>query len=148
VLDPPHGIFASPPRIEELSSGLVSTAPDVLRFYSAMADGGGPVLTADSVALMTADALSGGQRGQALPIVGPGASWGLATGVDIGAAEPWMAPGRWGWDGGTGTTAYVDPVRGTVGVLLTQRAMTGPQDGFGDFWTAVAAESGQRRYSG
>jgi CubicO group peptidase (beta-lactamase class C family) len=148
VLDPPHGIFASPPRIEELSSGLVSTAPDVLRFYSAMADGGGPVLTADSVALMTADALSGEQRRQALPIVGPGASWGLATGVDIGAAEPWMAPGRWGWDGGTGTTAYVDPVRGTVGVLLTQRAMTGPQDGFGDFWTAVAAESGQRRYSG
>ena len=26
----------------------------------------------------------------------------------------------------------------TVGVLLTQRAMTGPQDGFDDFWTAVA----------
>jgi CubicO group peptidase (beta-lactamase class C family) len=50
-----------------------------------------------------------------------------------------MAPGRWGWDGGTGTTAHVDPVRGVVGVLLTQRAMTGPLDGFGDFWTAMAA---------
>ena len=24
----------------------------------------------------------------------------------------------------------------------------GPQDDFGDFWTAVATESGQRRYSG
>jgi CubicO group peptidase (beta-lactamase class C family) len=145
VLDPPDGIFASPPRIEELSSGLVSTAPDVLRFSSAMADGGGPVLTAASVALMTADALTGEQRRQALPLVGPGASWGLATEVDVEAAEPWMAPGRWGWDGGTGTTAYVDPARGTVGVLLTQRAMTSPQDGFGDFWAAVAAESGYRR---
>jgi len=50
-----------------------------------------------------------------------GGSWGLATGVDVEAAEPWMAPGRWGWDGGTGTTARVDPTRGTVGVLLTQR---------------------------
>ena len=28
---------------------------------------------------------------------------------------------------------------GTVGVLLTQRAMTGPLDGFDDFWAAVAA---------
>ena len=139
VLDPPDGVFAGPPRFEELSSGLVSTAPDLLRFFCAMADGGAPVLTAGSVALMTADALTGGQRQQALPIVGPGGSWGLATGVDVEAAEPWMAPGRWGWDGGTGTTARVDPVRGVVGVLLTQRAMTGPLDGFGDFWTAMAA---------
>jgi hypothetical protein len=29
-------------------------------------------------------------------------------------------------------------VRGTVSVLLTQREMTGPQDGPEDFWTAVA----------
>lgn len=139
VLDPPHGIFAAPPRFEELSSGLLSTAPDVLRFFSAMAEGGGPVLSRESVALMTADALTEEQRRQALPMVGPGGSWGLGTEVDIAAAEPWMAPGRWGWDGGTGTTAYVDPQRGTVGVLLTQRAMTGPLDGFGDFWAAVAA---------
>ncbi len=139
VLDPPDGVFAGPPGFEELSSGLVSTAPDLLRFFCAMADGGGPVLTAGSVALMTADALTDAQRRQALPIVGPGGSWGLATGVDVEAAEPWMAPGRWGRDGGTGTTAHVDPARGTVGVLLTQRAMTGPLDGFGDFWTAVAA---------
>ncbi|HEY1344684.1 MAG TPA: serine hydrolase domain-containing protein [Streptosporangiaceae bacterium] len=139
VLDPPDGVFAGPPRFEELSSGLVSTAPDLLRFFCAMADGGAPVLTAGSVALMTADALTGAQRRQALPIVGPGGSWGLATGVDVEAAEPGMAPGRWGWDGGTGTTARVDPTRGTAGALLTQRMMTGPQDGFGDFWAAVAA---------
>ena len=111
VLDPPDGVFADPPGFEELSSGLVSTAPDVLRFFCAMADGGGPVLTADSVALMTADALTDAQRRQALPIVGPGGSWGLATGVDVEAAEPWMAPGRWGWDGGTGTTALTAGVR-------------------------------------
>jgi hypothetical protein len=33
-------------------------------------------------------------------------------------------------------------VRGTVGVLLTQRAMTGPQDGFEHFWTSLARVSG------
>jgi CubicO group peptidase (beta-lactamase class C family) len=103
-----------------------------------MADGGAPVLTSDSVARMTADALTDAQRAHATPFVGPGASWGLGTSVDVEASEPWMAPGRWGWTGGTGTTAHVDPARGTVAVLLTQRAMTGPLDGFADFWTAVA----------
>ena len=139
LLDPPDGTFAVPPPFEELSSGLVSTAPDVLRFFCAMADGGAPVLTADEVALMTADALTPEQRRSALSFLDRGESWGLGTGLDVEAAEPWQAPGRWGWTGGTGTTAYVDPVRGTVAVLLTQRAMTGPLDGFDDFWTAVAA---------
>ncbi|HEY7948676.1 MAG TPA: serine hydrolase domain-containing protein [Acidimicrobiales bacterium] len=137
--DPPDGAFAGPAQFEALGSGVVSTAPDLVRFFCALADGGAPVLTADSVALMTADALSDGQRQQALPVVGPGGSWGLGTGVDVAAGEPWMAPGRWGWEGGTGTTAHVDPTRDIVGVLLTQREMAGPRDGFGDFWAAVAA---------
>jgi CubicO group peptidase (beta-lactamase class C family) len=138
VLDPPDGQYAGPPPFEELSSGLVSSAPDVLRFYCAMADGGAPMIGADSLAVMTADALSDVHRAQAEPILGPGESWGMATGVDIAAAQPWQAPGRWGWTGGTGTTAYVDPVRDTVSVLLTQREMTGPHDGPEPFWTAVA----------
>jgi CubicO group peptidase (beta-lactamase class C family) len=138
VLDPPDGQFAGPPPFEELSSGLVSSAPEVLRFYCAMADGGAPVIGADSLALMTADALTEAQRRGAQPILAAGESWGMGTGVDAEAAQPWMARGRWGWTGGSGTTAYVDPVRNTVCVLLTQREMTGPQDGFDDFWTAVA----------
>jgi CubicO group peptidase (beta-lactamase class C family) len=138
VLDPPDGQFAGPPPFEELSSGLVSSAPEVLRFYCAMADGGAPVIGIESLQRMTADALTEEQRRGAQPVLAPGESWGMGTGVDAEAAQPWMAPGRWGWTGGSGTTAYVDPVRGTVSVLLTQREMTGPQDGFDDFWTAVA----------
>lgn len=143
VLDPPDGLWSRPSHFEELSGGLVSSARDVLAFYCAMADGGAPVLTADSLALMTTDALTDEQRRHALPFVDAGGSWGLGTGVDVEATEPWMAPGRWGWTGGTGTTAYVDPARDTVSVLLTQRAMTGPLDGFGDFWTAVAEAAAQ-----
>jgi CubicO group peptidase (beta-lactamase class C family) len=78
------------------------------------------------------------QRRQALPIVGVGASWGLGTGVDVEAAESWMAPGRWGCTGGTGTSAFADPASGAVGALLTQREMTGALDRYDDFWTAVA----------
>jgi CubicO group peptidase (beta-lactamase class C family) len=138
VFDPPDGAFARPPVFTALSSGLVSTVGDLLRFYRAMADGGAPVLSPDLVALMTADALTDEQRRQAAPIVGAGASWGLATSVDVDAVRPGQSPGRWGWNGGTGTTAFVDPARGTVGVLLTQRAMADPLDGFDAFWAAVA----------
>jgi CubicO group peptidase (beta-lactamase class C family) len=139
LLDPPDGEYARPPRFEELSSGLVSTVADVLRFYTAMADGGAPVVRPEALARMTADALTQEQRRSAVPIVEPGSSWAMATGVDVEAAQPWMAPGRWGWTGGTGTTAYVDPSRDTVCVLLTQRGMGGPRDGFDDLFAAVAA---------
>jgi CubicO group peptidase (beta-lactamase class C family) len=138
VLDPPDGTFAVPPPFEELGSGVVASAPDVLRFFTAMADGGAPVLTADKAALLTADALDDVQRTSARTFLDEGESWGLGTGVDVEAVRPWQAVGRWGWTGGTGTTAYVDPVRDVVAVLLTQRAMTGPLDGFDAFWTAVA----------
>jgi CubicO group peptidase (beta-lactamase class C family) len=96
-------------------------------------------VTREALARMTADALTDEQRRAAVPIVEPGSSWAMATGIDIEAAQPWMAPGRWGWTGGTGTTAYVDPSRDTVCVLLTQRGMAGPRDGFDDFFAAVAA---------
>lgn len=143
VLDPPDGEFAVPPPFEDLGGGLVSTAADVFRFLTAMADGGAPVLTPDEVASMTADALTDEQYRSARTFLDEGESWGLGCGVDVPGpdgrpARPWQAPGRWGWTGGTGTTAYVDPTRDTVAVLLTQRAMTGPLDGFEEFWTAVA----------
>jgi CubicO group peptidase (beta-lactamase class C family) len=139
VLDPPGGAFASPPLFERLSGGLLSTAGDLLRFFCAMADGGAPVVSADSVALLTSDALTDEQRRQAQAFIGPGRSWGLATALDVEPVSPWMARGRWGWEGGTGTTALVDPTRDTVAVLLTQRAMAGPQDSFDEFWAAAAA---------
>lgn len=145
LLDPPGGAFAAPPPFEELSSGLVSTAGDVLRFYTATADG--ELLPPDAVTLMTADALPARLHAQAQLITGPGRSWALGTAVDVAPARPWQSPGRWGWTGGTGTTAEVDPARDTVAVLLTQRAMAGPLDGFPTFWTAVAT-AGQARSGG
>lgn len=141
VLDPPDGVFAAPPTMEHLGGGLVSTAGDVLRFFTAMADGGAPVLTRDEVAQLSSPALTDEQYRAGAPILGGGLSWGLGTGVDVEVTRPWMAPGRWGWTGGTGTTAHVDPARGVVAVLLTQRMMTGAHDGPEDFWTTVAASA-------
>jgi CubicO group peptidase (beta-lactamase class C family) len=139
LLDPPDGTFAVAPPFEELGSGLVATAGDVLRFSAALADGGAPVLTREETALLTADALDDVQRRSARAFLDEGESWGLGTAVDVAAVRPWQSPGRWGWTGGTGTTAHVDPARDVVSVLLTQRGMTGPLDAPDAFWTAVAA---------
>jgi CubicO group peptidase (beta-lactamase class C family) len=138
LLDPPDGAFARPAPMEELSGGLVSAIADVLRFYTAMADGGAPVLTADSLSAMTSDQLTPAQRVGAAPFVDDDTSWGFGTGVDLTANKPGTTPGRWGWTGGTGTCAYVDPARDAVSVLLTQRTMLGPDDGPEPFWMAVA----------
>ncbi|MFF4777955.1 hypothetical protein ACFY05_34530 [Microtetraspora fusca] len=53
----------------------------------------------------------------------------------------YTGPGRFGWAGGLGTTAYTDPSEGLVGVLFTQVAMTSPVPPkvFEDFWTTVYA---------
>jgi CubicO group peptidase (beta-lactamase class C family) len=137
VIDPADGRSSRPPQFEGLAGGLVSTAPDVLAFFCTLADGGAPVLGSGSVAQLTTDALTTAQRAEVSEFLGPGRSWGLQVGVQVEAAAPWDQPGRWGWDGGTGTSAYVDPERDLVGVLLTQRGAF-PGDVFlQDFWQAL-----------
>ena len=81
-----------------------------------LADGGG-LLSPASVRLMTTDHLTQAQR-DASTLFLEGAGWGFGGSV--------AADGRYGWVGGTGTTAHVAPATGTVGVLLTQVQMTGP----------------------
>jgi CubicO group peptidase (beta-lactamase class C family) len=133
----PPTAFTRPPPFEGLAGGLVSTAPEVLTFLGALADGGGPLLSPGSVAQVTADALTPAQRASAAGFLGPGQTWGLQTAVDLEPAVPGAGPGRWGWDGGTGTSAWVDPGRDLAAVLLTQRMMTGPTDGPDWFWQAL-----------
>jgi CubicO group peptidase (beta-lactamase class C family) len=61
------------------------------------------------------------------------------TGDDSG-----LAPGSFGWMGGTGTTAYVDPTQSLAGALFTQRAMDSNRATgvFNDFWRAVSGRAG------
>jgi len=50
----------------------------------------------------------------------------------------------WGWAGGSGTCAAVYP-DGDIGVLFTQRFLTGPTDGFDYFWEPFGAMRAARR---
>jgi CubicO group peptidase (beta-lactamase class C family) len=81
-----------------------------------LADGGG-LLSPESVRLMTTNHLTRRQR-EASTLFLEGAGWGFGGSV--------AATGRYGWIGGTGTTAHIASSTGTIAVLLTQVQMPGP----------------------
>lgn len=140
VLDPADGAFARPPAFEALGSGLVSTIPDYLAFLAMLAAAGGPVLSPDSVQLLAGDRLTDGQRASAQSFLGPDRSWGLMVEVYLARApESSLGAGSFGWMGGSGTTAYVDPGAGLIGALFTQRAMESNRatEYYNAFWRAL-----------
>jgi CubicO group peptidase (beta-lactamase class C family) len=110
-------LWTAPPVFPSGAGGLLSTLADLHRFGRMLLAGGDGVLSPESVRLMTTDHLTATQR-EASALFLEGAGWGFGGSVE--------ADGRYGWVGGTGTTAHVAPTTGTVGVLLTQVPMTGP----------------------
>jgi CubicO group peptidase (beta-lactamase class C family) len=144
VLDPPDGVFARPPVFEAFGSGLVSTVSDYLAFEVMLADAGQHVLSAELVSLLCTDALDEAQRESAQAFLGPGRSWGMMVEIYLAGDDSGLAPGSFGWMGGTGTTAYVDPAQALAGALFTQRAMESNQatGAFKDFWRAVSGRAG------
>ncbi|WP_066946225.1 serine hydrolase domain-containing protein [Streptomyces lushanensis] len=143
LVDAPDGRWSSPPAFPSGAGGLVSTADDWLAFgRMLLADGtagGRRILTPESVRLMTTDHLTPAQR-DAGRLFLEGQGWGFGGSVDIAPVDPWNVPGRYGWVGGTGTTAHVVPSTGTVTVLLSQLEMSGPTppDLMRDFWRCAA----------
>ncbi len=116
VWDPPAGQWSRPPSFPDGGAGLVSTADDLLRFGRMLLRGGEPVLSAESVAAMTRDQVTPGQRAASEAILGD-RSWGLGQAV----ATHGPRAGAFGWDGGLGTSWLVDPGRDLIVVVLTQR---------------------------
>jgi len=111
------GLWTEPPIFPSGSGGLVSTLADWHRFGRMLLADGGKLLSPESVRLMTRDHLTEEQR-QASMLFLEGAGWGFGGAV--------TTDGRYGWIGGTGTTAHVAPSTATIGILLTQVRMTGP----------------------
>ncbi len=85
---------------------------------------------------MTSDQLTPDQRNGGEILFGTHASWGFVMAVDIARTEIFHSPGRFGWDGGLGTSAYTDPANDMIGIIFTQRLMGSPVPAvFHDFWT-------------
>ncbi|MCW2756352.1 MAG: serine hydrolase [Nocardioidaceae bacterium] len=143
ALAEPVGSYRELPGFASGAGGLVSTVDDVHTFFRMIRGagevGGVRVLRPETVRAMTTNQISVAQ-GEAAQLFLDGQGWGYGGGVDVAAGEAWVVPGRYGWVGGTGTAGYVVPDSGVVSVLLTQRAMGGPDDAvlLGDFCTYAA----------
>ncbi len=144
LADGPDGQWSTPPVFPLGNGGLVGTADDWLAFGRLLlANGttadGHRLLSADSVRLMTSDHTTQAQREiGALFLEGQG--WGFGGSVDIADIDPWNVPGRYGWTGGTGTTAHITPSTSTVAIMLAQVAADSPvpPEWLRDFWRYAA----------
>lgn len=123
------------PAFPSAATGLVSTGADLMRFATMLLEGGvgpdGRVLSEDSVRAMATDTTTTVGREMGRGMLPEGYGWGLGVGID--------RRGRFGWDGGTGSSLWVDPGAGVAGVLVTTQAMAGPEPPsyLRRFWRAV-----------
>jgi CubicO group peptidase (beta-lactamase class C family) len=141
--DPVTGKFSSPPVFENGSAGLVSTADDFNAFAQMMLNGGRlgseRILSRPSVELMTTDQITPEQKLGSELFLGDIRGWGFGMSVFTRRDYLHTSPGRFGWDGGYGTSWYSDPREQLTGILLTQRMMDSPRPPrvMADFWTSA-----------
>ena len=137
------GAYARPPAFASGGGGLVSTVDDYHAFCRMLLGQGrlgrARILSRPSVELMTTDQLAPGQKAGSEAVLGRNRGWGFGLAVVTRRDAIEDTPGRFGWDGGRGTSAWSDPAEDLVGILMTQRHMDAPEPPavFRDFWTSV-----------
>lgn len=133
------------PPFESGGGGLVSTIDDCFAFSRMMLNKGRhgreQILSRATVELMTTDHVTPEQYAGSDVFFGGYRGWGFGMAVDLRRQAIFHTPGRFGWDGGLGVSAYTDPAEGMIGILLTQRMMESPEPPrvFDDFWTLAYA---------
>jgi CubicO group peptidase (beta-lactamase class C family) len=139
------GQWSRPPAFPAGSAGLVSTADDYLAFGQMMLAGGvfrgRRLLSRPAIETMTTDQLTPAQKAASNFVPGffDSRGWGFGMSVVTRRDDLASSVGKFGWDGGLGTSWYSDPREGMVTILLTQRAWTSPAPPpvCVDFWTAA-----------
>jgi CubicO group peptidase (beta-lactamase class C family) len=143
--DPERGQWSRPPAFPSGAAGLVSTVDDYLAFGQMMLNqgtyGNERILSRLSVEAMTTDQLTLEQKAASdfVPGFWDRHGWGFGVSIVTRRDDVAAVPGRYGWDGGLGTSWYSDPAEDMVTILMTQRAWTSPNppDVCLDFWTAA-----------
>jgi CubicO group peptidase (beta-lactamase class C family) len=142
LADAPDGQWSRPPAFPLGSGGLAGTAGDWLRFGQMLLAGGTTLsgrrlLTEESVSRMLTDHTTPAHR-KIGELFLDGQGWGFGGSVDITPTDAWTILGRYGWVGGTGTTAHVIPATNTIAILLTQVAADRPTPWLRTFWHYAA----------
>lgn len=111
--------WARPPAFPSGSAGLVSTIDDYFRFATMVRDGGQRLISAASIDQMTTNLLTDDEIARGGIILG-GRGWGLGISVAVHPDEVSQTPGRYGWEGGSGTSWFNDPNSGVTAILMSQ----------------------------
>ncbi len=135
------GQWSHPPAFPSGAGGLVSTIDDYLAFGQMMLSrgkyGNERILSRLSVELMTTDQLTPEQK--AVSGLFPGffdsLGWGFGVSVVTRRDDIAAVPGRYGWDGGMGTSWYCDPRENMITILMTPCFFTSPNPPNVSFWT-------------
>jgi len=144
VYDPSDdGQWNRPPAFPSGAAGLVSTIDDYFAFGSMMLNTGRHrgtrILSRPSVETMTTDQLTSAQKAGAGLVSGwfDSHGWGFGLSVITRRATAPDSVGKFGWDGGMGTSWYSDPGEGMVTILMTQCNWDSPDppNVCRDFWT-------------
>jgi len=129
LVESPDRDWTTEPPFPSRAGGLLSTADDLHAFGRMLLAGGiadgRRILSKESVRAMATNHLTDAQRAASTLFL-EGQGWGFGGSVDVEPIDPWNVAGRYGWVGGTGTTAHVVPATGAITILLTQVQMTGP----------------------
>ena len=102
------------------------------------------ILSRPSVETMTTDQLTPEEKAQSNDLL-PGYfdthGWGFGVSLITWRLDASGPVGKFGWDGGLGTSWYVDPQEQMVTILMTQAAFTSPDPPpvVRDFWTMAYA---------
>ena len=129
---PEDSQWSHPPAFPSGAAGLVSTIDDYLAFGRMMLNKGsyasGRILSRPSVELMTSDQLTPEQKASSVIVPGYFDSHGWGFGLSVVTRRDTMpgSIGKFGWDGGLGTSWYSDPREDMVTILMTQRSWPSP----------------------
>jgi CubicO group peptidase (beta-lactamase class C family) len=137
--------YASPPIFPSGAAGLVSTVDDYFSFARMLLNGGvhdrHRLLSARSVRQMTTDRLTPEQRAASSFDYSPNffeiRGWGYGVAVFTEPDAISRIPGRYGWDGGFGTSWLNDPYRDLIGIVMTQSSDFLFSGALESFWRAV-----------
>ncbi|MDD5712143.1 MAG: serine hydrolase [Smithellaceae bacterium] len=137
------GQWTCPPAFPSAAAGLVSTVDDYLAFGQMMLNKGKygrrRLLSRPAFDIMVADQLTAEQKSVSglFPNQFEDRGWGFGLAVVTKRSNIYESIGKFGWDGGLGTSWYSDPREEMVTILMTQKAWSTPrpENIFRDFWT-------------
>ncbi len=129
-----------PPAFPDAEGGLVSTVDDYLAFGQMMLNkgkhGNERILSRPAVEAMTTNQFTPEQKAGSELFLEDNRGWGFGVSMFIKRDDVAAVPGRFGWDGGLGTSWYSDPKEDMVAILMTQ-VLGFPSKIDLDFWTSV-----------